>query len=193
MEIRILREEELANASGLSRYVFDNCLRNRMEFEQTISYIEQYLSLSNLMQMKREDKLVLWGAFEQEQMIAVSALQSDGMITMLYVLPQFHRKGIGSKMLLVMRAYAKEIYGFEKVSLNATPAWTAFYFAEKGFSNLNPKQSIRVPFVPMTALSKDIIHQEKKPITGKLVAIVALGLLAFTTIVGCIYMIGYIG
>lgn len=193
MEIRILQEEELTNAAGLSRYVFDNCLRNRMEFVQTISFVEQYLGLQNLSKMRQEGKLVLWGMFEQGELIAVSALQSDGMITMLYVLPQFQRRGIGRKLLWEMRAYARDTYGFEKVSLNATPAWTAFYFTDKGFSYANPKQSVRVPFVSMIAWSKDMLYQKKEAITGKLVAIVALGLFAFATIAGGIYMIGYIG
>ena len=95
MEIRILKEEELANAAGLSRYVFDICLRNRIEFPQTIVFVEEYMSTEHLRQLYREEKLTLWGAFSEDQLVAVSGLQSDGMITMLYVLPQFHHKGIG--------------------------------------------------------------------------------------------------
>ena len=48
MEIRVLREEELIHASGLSRFVFDACLRNRMEFLQTIPFVEEYISEANL-------------------------------------------------------------------------------------------------------------------------------------------------
>ena len=44
MNIRILEEMELGQASGLSRYVFDTRLRNRMEFTQTIPFIENYIS-----------------------------------------------------------------------------------------------------------------------------------------------------
>ena len=43
MEIRILQDEEIKVASGLSRYVFDNCLRYRMEYPQTISFVEDYI------------------------------------------------------------------------------------------------------------------------------------------------------
>ena len=55
MEIRILQEEELVNAAGLSRYVFDTCLRNRMEFTQTIPFVEIYISELNLREMYREN------------------------------------------------------------------------------------------------------------------------------------------
>jgi len=173
--------------------VFDNCLRNRMEYVQTIAFVEQYVSAENLIKMFQEQKIILWGAFEQERLIAVSALQSDGMITMLYVLPQYHRRGIGTELLFQMRSYARDVYGFEKVTLNATPAWTAFYFSNKGFAFINPKKNVRVPFVPMFAVSNNISSDKKAPISGKLVALAALGCIALATVAGCLYMIGYIG
>lgn len=192
MEIRILREEELTNAAGLSRYVFDTCLRNRMEFPQTIAFIEQYVSVENLMQLHKEEKLTLWGTFYQEQLVAVSGLQSDGMITMLYVLPQFHKRKIGSTMLLAMREFARDRYGFEKVVLNATPAWTAFYFSNQGFSYANPKQNVRVPFVSMYAMSNNIGSAIKETLSGKTIGLAVLACFGFATLVGCMYMITYL-
>lgn len=192
MEIRILREEELANAAGLSRYVFDTCLRNRMDFPQTIGFVESYVSVENLTRLHREQKLTVWGAFEMQQLVAVSALQSDGMITMLYVLPQFSGRKMGKNLLFAMREYAKEVYGFEKVVLNATPAWTAFYFSNQGFSYTNPDKNVRVPFVPMYAMSNSIESQKKSSISGKLVAIATFACLGIATLATCIYMITYI-
>lgn len=192
MEIRILKEEELVNAAGLSRYVFDNCLRNRMEFPQTTAYVESYVSYDNLKNMQKEGKLTLWGAFEQEQLVAVSGLQSDGMITMVYVLPQISGRGIGSELLLTMREYAWNVYGLKKVSLNAVPAWTSFYFLNQGFSYVDPKHNMRVPFIPMYALSDTISNQKKNPITAKTIIWGLLGCLGITTLVGCLYMLIYI-
>ena len=96
MEIHVLQEEELKAAAGLSRYVFDHALRDRMEFEQTIAFVEEYLKEENLRSLYQQATLQLWGAFEEEMLVGVGGLQSDGMITMLYVLPQFSNKGIGS-------------------------------------------------------------------------------------------------
>lgn len=191
MEIRILKEEELANAAGLSRYVFDICLRNRIEFPQTIVFVEEYMSTEHLRQLYREEKLTLWGAFSEDQLVAVSGLQSDGMITMLYVLPQFHQKGIGQNMLLAMREFARDRYGFEKVVLNANPAWTSFYFAKQGFSYQNSKQSLRVPFVSMYAKSNEMEIYRKEKISGKTIALAVFACLGFAALVGCIFMMGY--
>lgn len=192
MEVRILQEEELANASGLSRYVFDNCLRNRMEFPQTIPFVEHYISEANLKNMCTEGKLILWGVFEQEQLIGVSGMQTDGMITMLYILPQFSNKKYGSKLLYTMRVYAKEILGLEKVSVNATPAWTAGYFVKHGFIYADKTPNMRQPFVSLYALSEQVALYRRERITGKTIALAILGCLGFATVAGSLFMIFYL-
>ena len=109
MEIRILQDNDMIHASGLSRYVFDTCLRERMEFPQSIGFIEDYLKYENLTTMAHAQKLTLWGVFEQGQCVAISGLQSDGMITLLYVLPQCQRRGYGQALISVMQEYAKRV------------------------------------------------------------------------------------
>ena len=192
MEIRILQEEEIKIASGLSRYVFDSCLRNRMEYPQTIVFVEEYIAEENLLKMKAEGKLVLWGAFEEEQMIAVAGLQSDGMITLLYVLPQCQNKGCGSRLLEIMKTYAKGACGFQKISVNANPAWTSFYFKKKGFSNVNANQDLRAPFVPMYALTMENEGYEKRKIAKKWLVLAAIGCVLFATVAGSLFMIFYL-
>lgn len=192
MEIRILQKEEIKTASGLSRYVFDTCLRNRMEYPQTIAFVEEYIAEENINTLSEEGKLLLWGCFEGAQMVAVCGMQSDGMITMLYVLPQCQNRGYGSQMLGAMREYARDICGFEKVTLNANPAWTSFYFSKKGFANVNPDQDLRAPFVPMHAMSNNIDGYEKRPVSKKWVVLSIVGCVLFATIAGCLFMISYI-
>ena len=192
MEIRILQEEEIKIASGLSRYVFDTCLRNRMEFPQTIAFVDEYISESNLQNLTQACELILWGAFEGEQLVAVSGLQRDGLITMLYVLPQCQNRGYGGRLLKTMSDYAKDICGFEKVTLNANPAWTSFYFAKMGFTHVNPDQDIKAPFVPMYAMSNYMEGFEKRPVSKRVIAFTVAGCLLFATVAGCLYMISYL-
>lgn len=192
MEVRILQKEEIKTASGLSRYVFDYCLRNRMEYPQTIAFVEEYITEANLSKLYEENKLILWGAFEEEQMVAVSGMQSDGMITLLYVLPQKQNKGYGSRMIKNMREYAKNVCGFEKVIVNANPAWTSFFFGKKGFIHVNSKQDLRAPFVPMYALSTNIEGFEKRPVSIRTIAFAVAGSILFATLAGSLYMIYYL-
>ena len=189
MEIRILQEIEIPNAAGLSRYVFDTCLRKRMEFEQTIGFVEEYLLPEHLMEMAREEKLTLWGVFEGEQLVGVSGLQPDGMITMLYVLPQCANRGYGSALLGIMREYAKNTYGLQQVIANATPAWTSSYFAKQGFAY--DHRNMHVPFITMRAQSGANPMFEKKHVPAKVMIGAAVGCLVFATIACVAYLIWY--
>ena len=189
MEIRILQETEIPNASGLSRYVFDTCLRNRMEFEQTIGFVEDYLKAEHLLEMNREEKLTLWGVFEGEQLVGVSGLQPDGMITMLYVLPQCTNRGYGSGLLGAMREYAKNVYGLQMVITNATPAWTSSYFAKQGFAY--DHHNMHVPFITMRARSGANAVFEKKHVPAKVMIGAAIGCFVLATVACIAYLIWY--
>ncbi len=192
MEIRVLREEELVHASGLSRYVFDTRLRNRMEFTQTIPFVENYISEANLKEMYKENKLVVWGAFEQEQLVGVAGMQTDGMITLLYVLPQYGKRRCGMHLLSVMREYAQAVLHLDKVIVNATPAWTAIYFKKNGFTLVNPKQNMYAPFVPMEAVSGMRGFQKKEKISVKTILGAIFACLGFATIASTWFMISYL-
>jgi len=192
MEIRILQAEEIKIASGLSRYVFDYCLRNRMEYPQTIAFVEEYIAEANLRKLFEEQKLILWGAFEGQQMVAVSGLQSDGMISLLYVLPQCQNRGYGSQLLKTMREYGKNICNFAGVTVNANPAWTSFFFGKKGFYHVNFNQDFHAPFVPMYASSTNIGGFEKRPVSKMVIALAIVGNILFATIAGSLFMISYL-
>lgn len=192
MEIRILQEAELANAAGLSRYVFDVCLRNRMEFVQSISFVEDYLKAENLVALCSENKLTIWGVFEETQLVGVSGLQSDGMVTMLYVLPQCTRRGYGGALLEAMRQYAKGVYGMSKIMVNATPAWTSTYFVRHGFAYVCKQQNMHVPFVTMQALPEEENIFKKKRVPVKVIVGAGIGCFLFATVICVAYLITYI-
>ena len=192
MEIRFLNEEEIAGAAGLSRFVFDNCLRPRMEFAQTIAFVEEYLTEANLKNMRAEGRLFLWGAFENGQLIGAGGMQNDGLITMLYVVPQYFRRRYGTNLLETMRIYAEEVLGLEQVSVNATPAWTSYYFKKQGFHVVGASVDMQVPFLSMYATSESVRFQKKRPVSWKVIVGAGVGCLVFATIVGCAFMVWYL-
>ena len=147
MNIRLLQAEELENAAGLSRYVFDKCLRSRVEHEETLGYIDAYLTAENIMELTREGKLFVWWAFDGDILIAVSAMDVKGLITMLYVLPQTFCKGIGTSLLRTMKVYAKDNLGLEQVRVNATPPTIGYFFEKKGFFRMDETVDLKAPFM----------------------------------------------
>ena len=192
LEIRELQLEDLQTAAGLSRYVFDYCLRNRMEFEQSIVFIEEYISEEHLKSFYEEEKIVLWGAFDENEMVAVAGLQTDGLITMLYVLPAYQNKGCGARLLFTMREYAKSILGLERVNLNATPAWTNAYFAKNGFRKYNVRQNLYSPFISMYAEGSHVTLKEKRRVPWQVIFFAVAGSLLFATTAGVLFMISYL-
>ncbi len=190
--ICILEEKELAVAAGLSRYVFDNCVKYRMEFAPTIQFVEDYLAVENLRKLYLEEKLLLWGVYERDQLVAVSAMTNEGMVTMLYVLPNCFRKGYGMNLLKTMREYAYTTLGLEYIRVNATPAWTAVYFKKQGFSFVEKNQNMRVPFVPMVCSTKMSSLQQKRHVPGRIIAAAALGCVAFALVAGVAFMMWYV-
>lgn len=192
MEIRFLQDEELVNAAGLSRFVFDNCLRPRMEFPQTISFVESYLTESNLRTKKTQEGLLLWGVYESGQLLGVSAMQPDGLITMLYVHPQCFRRKYGRHLLETMRIYAKEELGLPQVTVNANPAFTSYYFETQGFRTMAPRPKTPVPFIGMYAISESLLTYKKRPVPGGVIAAAIIGCILFATIAGCGFMAWYL-
>ena len=191
MEIKLLTAEQLPEAAGLARGVFDYCLRNSIPNPKMIQAFEQYSHQDYLKHMMEDGYLVMWGAYEQGTIVGMSAMQSEGHITMLYVHPMYQRHGIGKKLLEEMRKYAKSIYNHSGVTLNAMPVWTENYFAKRKFRRMDvmPNQD----FVSMQAASLDEITYEKKPLSTGVVLSVVFGSLFFCILAVVIGLISLIG
>ncbi len=142
-EIRMLQIEEIPQAVELAQGVFGFDLRQTITDPQMIRFFEEYTTLENLTSMVSGKKLYMWGVFEGPQLCAMSAMQPEGHITMLYVYPYFRKKRYARQLLDTMRRFAKQTLGLERVTACALPAWTASFFVHNGFWQL--------PMQPATA------------------------------------------
>ena len=149
MKAQILTEDQIPEALSIARGVFDYCLRASDHGSGNDSYILQYTENTNIRNMIAEGTLTMWGIFEQGHMVAMSGMQKEGHITMLYVLPVFQRRGCGRCLLEEMKAYAANQYQLQRVTLSAMPAWTADYFTKRRFHPMEVTQPLS--FVPMQA------------------------------------------
>ena len=188
MEARILTMEQIPEALSIARGVFDCCLRAQISDLEMVHIFLQYTEEQNIKKMVEEQKLTLWGMFEQQQMVAMSGMQSEGHITMLYVLPIFQRRGYGSQLLETMRTYARVRYGLENVTANAMPAWTAAYFQRKKFSPVNPAQLNGAPFVSLQAKSIRQVSYEKKTIPAGWILGLSLGTLGLCFFIAVLFL-----
>lgn len=191
MEIKLLTTEQLPEAAGLARGVFDYCLQNSINNPKMVQAFEQYSHQDYLKHMMEENYLVMWGAYDQGTIVGMSAMQTEGHITMLYVHPMYQRRGIGKKLLEEMRKYAKSVYNLSIVTVNAMPVWTENYFARRKFSRMNVMPNN--DFVSMQAVAIDEVTYEKKPLSTGVVLSVVFGSLFFcilAVVIGLVQLIG---
>ena len=190
MEIRILQENEMPQALRIARGVFDFCLRKSISDGQLVNGFMEYASEENFRRMMQEGALTLWGAFEEGQMVAMSGMQREGHIIMLYVLPVFQRRGCGKELLLAMRKYAESKYQLSYVTLNAMPAWTTSYFAKRKFKQMSMLQGM-CPYISMRAKTIHEVSYETKSVSSGWIIGTSLGGLAVCAAVAIGFMICY--
>ena len=191
MDIRILSIEEMPQAVALANGVFHYSYDNMFADGQVPEYFSSYANEENIGNLMRENRLILWGGYEQGNLVAMSAMQTEGHISMLYVLPLFRKRDWGRELLLEMRSYAKKKLHLEQVTVNAMPAGTAGYFAKRKFETagvINPM----APYVPMKAKAVAKVEYEKKPVsTGWLVG-TTVGAIVLSAVVAVAFALSYI-
>lgn len=132
MEIRLLYGTELQWAVNTANEVFECCVRNELGTQQETDWYYGYMRPEYLWQEMSAGRLILWGAFENGQMCAVSAMQNTGHITMLYVRTPFWHRGIGTRLLDEMCGYAVSVLGIERLTVRTAPGAAAFFY-RRGF------------------------------------------------------------
>jgi ribosomal protein S18 acetylase RimI-like enzyme len=191
MEIRTLQPEEYVQALRLAHSVFTYCLQQDIADPQQIAGFEAYTEDSAICGMAERDEITLWGVFAENRMVGMSAMQSEGHITMIYIYPAFQGRGYGRALLEEMKGYAGSRYGHRSVSLNAMPVRTAGFFAKCGFSALQNLQETGLPFLPMRAKTPSYAVYEKKEIPSGWILGTSIGGLIACTIVAVAFMMLY--
>lgn len=192
MELRILLETEIEQASELAMNVFETCLQKTIMHMQSIQQFKEYASADNLRSLVIQGRLIVWGIFEDCRLCAISAMQTEGHISMLYVLPFYQRRGYGRSLLNEMRKFALEQWKKEYVTLNAMPTWTTTFFEKVGFRRIARAQFGLLPYISMEAKTIDeVVYPTKKIREGALIGI-TFGFLALIFVIAIVFMIFYI-
>lgn len=175
MNIRLLEEHEIQRAINVAHETYRVCLLPLVHSEEEVALYNDYVNLETIWRQVHEGNLFLWGLFEQGELCAVSAMQKNGHITMLYVRPVYQRRGYGKALVLYMRGFAKERLGLEQVTVNVIPIAAAPFFYRQKFQPVlsgNPQKN----YLPMTVKSlEDFSLQPKGNVsTGAIVAVISI-------------------
>lgn len=133
--IRSLKMNDLESALELIWKVF-------LEFEapdyseQGTESFRKFIQLNQIQGLVKKGELRFWGSFEAEGLTGVIGVKHGNHISMLFVDPAFHRRGIATA--LVSEAF-REYHG--TVTVNSSPFALAFYRC-LGFQDQSGEQII---------------------------------------------------
>lgn len=148
LEIRRLREEELAHALKLVWEVFEEEIKP----SYTEEGVQEFLGFINYDFMKSaydNHEMIFWGAFTEEEMIGTVAVRKDGHISLFFVKNAYQGMGIGKALFQMMYNYCVEELKVKKITVNAAPQSVAKYIhmGLRQMGNMEERSGIRS--VPM--------------------------------------------
>ncbi len=127
-DIRYLKAEEWDTAMALAWKIF-------LRFEAGEYTEEGIRSFLDLISDQRLKKLFLMGeypvyaAFAGDEMVGMISLRSVNHISLLFVSDEYHRQGIGKKLIGAMKEHVKCEGRRSTITVNAAPFAVEFYHA----------------------------------------------------------------
>lgn len=148
IEIRYLKPEEWDDAMALAWKIF---LRFEAG-EYTEEGIHGFLDLISDERLKRLfefGEYPVYAAFDGQTMVGMISLRSINHISLLFVSDAYHRRGIGRRLIEVMKEHVRRDGRKSTITVNAAPFATEFYHAV-GFENTDEKTTQNgIIFTPM--------------------------------------------
>lgn len=192
MKIRKLTNEEIKGACAFAVSIYNIAIRGCFRTQDCHRYFDEYMDADRLTEEERSGALVVFGAFDSNVLCGVCGMTNEGHITMLYVHPQYLRRGIGKKLLERVRIYARMQLNLMQVSVNAMPAYTAEYFRRVGFKSAYQGGFCNVQgdmYVPMTAKSIYQVEYTPRHISDKTFIAISVGFTCLVFFSGVIYAV----
>ncbi|MEG2839243.1 MAG: GNAT family N-acetyltransferase [Lachnospiraceae bacterium] len=148
MEIRLLQQHEVRTALHLVWDVFAEYIAptyTRVGVEE----FRNFILYDKIMASKNRGELVLWGCFDGQELLGVSAMKNIGHINMLYVRTEYQRQGIGKQLFEKMKEYATQVIRIPKLTLYAAPSAVVVY-EHMGLYATGPEQQHNgIRYIPM--------------------------------------------
>lgn len=191
LEIRRLREEELAGALRLVWEVFEREIKPSYT-EEGVQEFLKFVDYNFMKELYTKGEIIFWGAFEDE-LIGTVAVRTDGHISLFFVKDEYQRLGIGKTLFQMMFNYCVEELKVKKITVNAAPQSVVKYI-HMGMRKIGREEERKgIRSVPMEmyaspTLVKSVEFQPQKNKTLKAVIIAVIA--AFVLLVGAMIFLG---
>lgn len=142
--IRKLEKNEFRQAADLSLKVFTYCGTEDFNAEGLETF-NSFIYADELM-----NELTVYGAFDGEKLIGVLGIKNERKhISLFFINPEYHRKGIGSKLF----DFVLQNQPMQELTVNSSSYAVSFY-QSIGFEKVSEKQETNgLKYTPMKRIS----------------------------------------
>jgi GNAT superfamily N-acetyltransferase len=121
--------------------------------EEGISEFHDFIQEESVRQKLLNDELFLWASYEGDRIVGVIAVRPPFHISLLFVDPQFHRRGIARSLFETVLEIGKSD-GYREITVNSSPYAEKIY-RRLGFANTDSEQTVNgIRFFPMKYIIK---------------------------------------
>ncbi|WP_050184326.1 GNAT family N-acetyltransferase [Domibacillus robiginosus] len=153
MEIIKLQKHDIKQALDLAWNVF-------LEFDgpdyskEGIEEFKKFLSYPSMKEKFEKGEIVFWGCKVNSVLTGVIATRGISHICMLFVIKEFHRKGIATRLFEAVKENCKNKSNIIEITVNSSP-YALEAYRRLGFIDTDHEQIVDgIRFIPMSYLLK---------------------------------------
>ncbi|HIU76699.1 MAG TPA: GNAT family N-acetyltransferase [Candidatus Pelethocola excrementipullorum] len=185
MRICMLKQEELPKAIQLLWEVFAECTAP-LYSPQGVEEFRSFIEIEHISKLYNQKQMFFWGAFENDELLGVSAVSTSGHISFLDVRPAHQNQGIENGLFQTMQQFCAQKLGNMRMNVRSAPN-AVIKYQSLGFQiSADEQQQNGVRYVPMEYIiqAADIKAEIKKSHIGLIGGIiVALVIMAIFVVV----------
>ena len=149
MEIRPLQRDDLINAVDLAWTVFQEFVAPYYSREG-IEEFRRFISHDAIIKRFNKGELSFWGCIADGDLVGVIATQAVNHICMFFVKKEYHRRGIGRRLLQAVEEACKGQGNIIEITVNSSPYAIEVYH-RLGFVDTDKEQTVNgIRFIPMS-------------------------------------------
>lgn len=189
MFVRILQANEVLPALHLVWEVYVSDVAP-LQNSEAVAGFGQFIKYENIGPRIGQGEIILFGAWEGQELCGVSGVDRRGNILLLYVKKQWQRRGIGRMMMQAMCQFCAQTLVVTRMLMKVVPSATTA-MNHLGMREIAPVQNVGAEtYVPMEMMITPAAVKPKK-MQKKTIAIIVAGAVLCVTLISLLCVMVY--
>lgn len=161
MFVRTIGENEVLMALRLVWEVYASDVAP-LQKPEAVAGFQNFIRYENISPRIRNGEIILFGAWEGQELCGVSGIDRRGNILLFYVRKAWQQKGVGRQLMQAMYQFCGQVLVITRMQMNAFPSG-AMAMNHLGMRDLAPAQTVGPEtFIPMEMMIAPGTMQPKK-------------------------------